>query len=100
MPWPRYLLPVGSLGLAFLAGTLCDNVCDTACDSMGSGGKTIPRVRRIEEGSISPNRLEIGVLDDDGDFKMTTILAIDGKPYALRERDGRPVLEEYTLPKE
>ena len=56
---------------------------------------TIPQVSNVSEGFVKPSQLEIRVRDVDGEGYRETYLIYKGKRYFLKEKNGKPVIEDY-----
>ena len=52
---------------------------------------------KIQEGFVKTSRLEIKLEDRDNNGKKETILKYEGKPYLLREINGKPVIKSYDI---
>lgn len=53
--------------------------------------------KNIQTGFAVPSRLEIKLEDRDNNGKKETILKYGGKPYLLKEVDGKPIIKEYEI---
>jgi hypothetical protein len=66
-------------------------------DKVGHKHISQPWGKKIQQGYIAPNKLEVETKDLDGNGELETIMKIDGKSYLLRDANGKPVLSTYSL---
>lgn len=64
---------------------------------LGRRSADIPIDGIVEVGYIAPSRLEIECTDLDGNGVKETIMKVGGKPYLLKEEQGKPVIKTYKV---
>ena len=86
----------GILG-ALIIPTAVANIYQGLRGHSAFDGHRIPQIEQVQEGYVSPSKLEIFCKDLDGNGEPETIMRIGDKPYLLREVDGEPVISAYEI---
>jgi len=60
-------------------------------------GHRIPQIEQVQQGYVSPSKLEIFCKDLDGNGEPETLMRVGNQNYLLREVDGKPVLSAYEI---
>ncbi len=75
------------LGIGFFGAVIINNIYDYS----------YPKTDKVQSGYVVPSRLEVELIDLDGNGEIETTLNYDGKRYLLRQSEGQVTIEEYKL---
>ena len=77
-------------GALIIAGTIGYNI--------GRGLQNrIPDNDKVQSGYVAPSDVKIIMRDEDKNGELETIVEVEGKSYAFRKVNDRPVLVPYTV---
>jgi hypothetical protein len=87
-----------AIALAFLSVGSAGALPLLFIETFGNRSNYIPQSERVQQGFTIPSKLEIDVLDQDGNGKDETILSYDGHTYLLKlDKEGRPFVQAYDI---